>query len=581
MIWMQKSVPPMSAKSYGRNAAAVPLIGTRVGYAGRSGNSEGSAIVAIHVPGSDRRDHEIVVELTDRVSFAGFDFDIAGHTLTDSDARDIPLRRSEFDLLACFVRSPGRVLSRDHLLDAVAGRVSASFDRSIDVLVSRLRRKIEEDPKSPSLIVTVPGTGYKFTGRPSVPRVVPGAAHIGAGEMTTGKPRIAVLAFKNTGDDPDQEYFSDGISDDITTELSCDRSLFVIARTSSFTYKGRAVDVKVVAQDLGVRYVLEGSVRGDATRVRISAQLIDAESNTHIWAERYDRDLADIFAVQSEIARAVAIAIAPAVAGAEQQRAMRKPPGSLDAWGAYQRGLWHLGQGNAEDNTLAESYFQQAIDLDPAFAPGYSGLANAVDRSAIAFRTRDFTEAVRLAESLSRRAIALDDADAEAHAGLSNRLTSRGDHHGAREEAERALALNPNLANVYGALGVALTYSGRAKEGADALEECVRRDPRSPTRQTRLRQIAIAHYLARDYTAAAEAAHRAIRALPDRSHGYVWLAAALGQLDRIDEANEALKKALTIDSSELDLNVRNRAAWMRPEDHAHKIEGLRKAGWVE
>jgi adenylate cyclase len=182
------------------------------------------------------------------------------------------------------------------------------------------------------------------------------------------KPSIAVLPFANMSGDPEQEFFSDGIAEDIITALSRYPSLFVIARNSSFTYKGRAVVVKQVGEELGVRYVLEGSVRKAGNRVRVTAQLVDAEAGNHVWANRYDRDLADIFALQDEITEAVAIAVAPAIADAERHRAMRRPPEGLDAWAAYQRGLWHFSKGTPDDNTLAESLFQQAIDLDPSFA---------------------------------------------------------------------------------------------------------------------------------------------------------------------------------------------------------------------
>jgi adenylate cyclase len=189
------------------------------------------------------------------------------------------------------------------------------------------------------------------------------------------RPSIAVLAFANMSSDPEQEYFSDGIADDIITELSRSRSLFVIARNSSFTYKGRAIDTRQVARELGVRYVLEGSVRRSAGRVRVSAQLIDAETGNHIWAERYDRALEDVFAVQDEITAAVVMAIRPAVADAELKRALRRPPENLGAWEAYQRGLWHLGKVTPPDNERAREYFERAIALDGTFAAAYSELA--------------------------------------------------------------------------------------------------------------------------------------------------------------------------------------------------------------
>jgi adenylate cyclase len=189
------------------------------------------------------------------------------------------------------------------------------------------------------------------------------------------KPSIAVMPFANMSGDPEQDFFADGMVEEIITALSRYPSLFVIARNSSFAYKGRAVDVKQVGRELGVRYILEGSVRRAGNRIRVSAQLVETETANHIWAERYDRDLANIFVVPDEITDAVTISTAPAIADAERQRAMRKPPESLDAWAAYQRGLWHLFKITRDDMALAQRYFQQAIDLDPAFAAGYKGLA--------------------------------------------------------------------------------------------------------------------------------------------------------------------------------------------------------------
>jgi adenylate cyclase len=189
------------------------------------------------------------------------------------------------------------------------------------------------------------------------------------------KPSVAVLPFTNMSGDPEQEFVSDGIAEDVITALSHYPSLFVIARNSSFTYKGRAVDVKQVGRELGVRYVLEGSVRKAGNRIRVTAQLIEAVTSNHVWAERYDRDLADIFAVQDELTEALTTALAPAIADAELRRAMRKPPESLDAWAAYQRGLWHLSKATPDDDATAERFFKQAIDLDPTFAGGYSALA--------------------------------------------------------------------------------------------------------------------------------------------------------------------------------------------------------------
>jgi len=394
------------------------------------------------------------------------------------------------------------------------------------------------------------------------------------------KPSVAVLPFTNMSADPDQEFFADGIAEDVITALSRYPSLFVIARNSCFTYKGRTVDVKKIGRELGVRYVLEGSLRKSGNRIRVTAQLVEAESGKHVWAERYDRDLADIFALQDEITEAVAIAIVPAIAEAEQQRAMRKPPGSLDAWAAYQRGLWHLSKYTVDDIQLAEKFFRRAIDLDPTFSGGYGSLAGALGQAADLL-TRGLPETLNLAEALARQAIALDGADAGAHAQLGTALYRRGDYEGGRFEAERALAISPNLAGARSVLGQTLIFSGRPEEGVTVLRTSIRLDPRGPGLGTRLMQIALGLYLCRKYEDAVEAAKQAIRSYPNIPNTYRWLAAALGQMGQTAEANEALQKAIAIAPAQFDMYVRGRVPWMRPEDHAHMLEGLCKAGWRE
>jgi adenylate cyclase len=393
------------------------------------------------------------------------------------------------------------------------------------------------------------------------------------------KPSIAVLPFANMSNDPEQEYFADGIAEDIITALSRYPSLFVIARNSCFTYKGRAVDVKEVGRDLGVRYVLEGSLRKSANRIRVTAQLVEAATGNHLWAERYDRDLADIFAVQDEITQAVTIAIAPAIADAEQQRALRKPPGSLDAWAAYQRGLWHMGRSSAADCATARKYFEQAVALDPAFAGGYTWLARAQYGAAVDFQVGSLTEAQGSAEALIRHALQLDPTDSEALSTLSNLSRLRGDLGVALIEAKRALTMSPNLALAHQVLGSALLFSGRAQEGVAALEASTRLDPRGRAGAARLNFLITGLYLSRRYDATVEAAERAIRSYPGYPHPYRWLAAGRGQLGRIDGAKEALESAISIVPGSFDMFVRGRAAWLRPEDHAHMVEGLRKAGW--
>ncbi len=393
------------------------------------------------------------------------------------------------------------------------------------------------------------------------------------------KPSLAVLPFTNMSGDPEQEFVSDGIAEDVITALAHYPSLFVIARNSTFTYKGRAVDVKQVGRELGVRYVLEGGVRKAGNRIRVTAQLIEAGTGNHVWADRYDRDLVDIFAVQDEITQALTTALTPAIADAELRRAMRKPPQSLDAWAAYQRGLWHLSKANPDDDTVAQNFFRQAIDLDPTFAAGYSALALAQLQAAAVYQKLSLLEAQSSAEALARRAVGLDGADAEARSCLGWALQARGEREGALVEIERALAMSPNLAVAHWQRGATLIFSGRPKEGLDAHETCIRLDPRDPFMAVRLLHIACGLYFAGEYEGVIEAAKRLILSYPDFPMIYRWPAAALGQLGRKAEAKEWLEKAISGAPAAFKMYVSNRVPWFRPEDHAHLVEGLRKAGW--
>ena len=418
---------------------------------------------------------------------------------------------------------------------------------------------------------------YRVRGRPVANQPLPASRQP---LPLPDKPSIAVLPFQNISGDPEQEYFADGMVEEIITALSRYPSLFVIARNSSFTYKGRAVDVKQIGRELGVRYVLEGSVRKAGNRIRVTAQLVEAETGRHVLADRYDRDLADIFAVQDEITEAVTIAIAPAIADAEQQRALRKPPESLDAWAAYQRGMWHYCKFTPDDNAIAQKFFEQAVDLDPNFSGSYVGLALA-QHQASDLGTRGLFEMLGSVEALTRRAVALDGTDAEARSILSSALCRRGDYEGAVVEAERALATAPNLSFAHHTLGFTLIHSGRPREGLAAIERSIRLDPRSPRLASAFLQVAIAFYFCHDYEAAIAAAKRAIRAYPELPNPYRWLAAALGQIGRTAEAKEALEKAIAVAPAAFEMYVRQRVPWHRPEDYAHMLEGLRKAGWPE
>jgi adenylate cyclase len=253
------------------------------------------------------------------------------------------------------------------------------------------------------------------------------------------RPSIAVLAFTNMSGDPEQEYFSDGISEDIITELSRHRELFVTARNSSFTYRGRSVDLRKIGRELGVRYVVEGSVRRAAGQARVAVQLIDALGDSHIWAERYDRDVEHVFAVQSEIAEAVAAAIYPAVGDAEQRRAIRKAPNSLSAWETYQRGRWHFSKFSPAENEQARQLFGQAAEMDRGFASARVGLSQTYIWDALFYGVRSFGEATRLAEEEARLAIVIDPNDSAAQTALPSAFVTSGNYNATLDRVERWL----------------------------------------------------------------------------------------------------------------------------------------------
>ena len=291
------------------------------------------------------------------------------------------------------------------------------------------------------------------------------------------KPSIAVLPFDNMSGDPEQEYFSDGITEDIITELSGFRSIFVIARNSSFVYKGQAKDIKQVGRELGVRYILEGSVRKSVRRVRITAQLVEAATGNHLWAQRYDRVLEDVFELQDEITETIVAAIEPELESAERERARRKSPDNLDAWESYQRGMWHAYKFNSEDGVRAEQYFRQALASAPHYAPALAGLAY-LNFHKIIFNysaTERITREALLDQAIEEasHAVQADDRDSFAQFVLGRLLSLKGHFDKAIERLELAVDLNPNSALAHHGLGYAFTVAGRLP---------ARRGPRSPWR---------------------------------------------------------------------------------------------------
>jgi adenylate cyclase len=393
------------------------------------------------------------------------------------------------------------------------------------------------------------------------------------------KPSIAVLPFTNMSGNPEQEYFADGMAEDIITELSRLPWLFVIARSSSFTYKGQAADIRSVARELGVRYVLEGSVRRAGDRMRATAQLVDASSGAHIWAERYDRTITDLFKVQDEITEAVSVAIGGVVSDIEQQRALRRPPASLSAWEAYQRGLWHFSHMTPGEAERAIEMFRRSETLDPQFAPALTAWATVLLYQASGLSEVPFDATIQQAEAIARRAVEVAPHDGDARGNLAAAQILRGNFTDADIHISQARALNPNSPVTLRQLGMLLVFTGRGQEGREVLQDYLRRNPRDANGVVAMVQVALSFYLEGRYLEALAEARRASGHLPSHALSYRWAAAALGQLGRQSEAAVMLLRAQEVSPTAFGFFVRGCPPWMRLEDHEHMLDGLRKAGW--
>jgi len=396
------------------------------------------------------------------------------------------------------------------------------------------------------------------------------------------KPSIAVLPFDNMSGDPEQEYFSDGITEDIITALSHIRQFFVIARNTTFTYKGQAVDVQAVAKDLGVRYVLEGSVRKAGNRVRISAQLIDGTTGNHLWAERYDRDLEDIFELQDEITLTVVGAIEPELAQAEREQAMTKRPDDLNAWDLFQQGMFHLHKRTREAAVEALSLFERAIEMNPNFSGPYSGSAYIRGYAIRQNRSDVSDDNLESAVQTAERAIELDPNDAFARVALGNVRMGRRELDKAELEFRKAIELNPSSAFAHMYVGHILGHQLEfAEQGLTHLELAIRLSPRDPYTGPTMGRMSAAHYLLGNYENTVEYARKALQYPATQIRQNAFLVAALTILGREDEAQFALQDLWHRDPAFTCSQFQNIMPVFEPESIASVITNLRKAGLPE
>ena len=394
------------------------------------------------------------------------------------------------------------------------------------------------------------------------------------------KPSIAVLPFENMSGDPEQEFFADGMSEDIITALSRMPWFFVIARNSSFTYKGRAVDVKQVAVELGVKYVLEGSVRKGGNRLRITAQLIDATTGKHVWAERYDREIADIFDVQDEVTQAIVGAVAPEFLSIEAKKARRKDPAQLDAWECVMRGRAHLWKLGREDAAEARKLFERAIELVPSGEFGTSDLALVHFLESYYRWSGSPEQSLEKMLRSAEKAVAADDHDPWALTILAwaNVVAHRWDE--ALPPVERAIEQSPNFAAAIGFRGTILALLGESDPAIACIDEAVRLSPRDGIMVFWIMGLVWAYYAQARYEEAANAARQAIRMAPDNPTFRRQLAACYAMLDRMDEARAALEEYLRLEPSHT-LADASKVPSKIPEHVERFVEGLRRAGLPE
>ncbi|MBN33568.1 MAG: hypothetical protein CMM46_02100 [Rhodospirillaceae bacterium] len=364
------------------------------------------------------------------------------------------------------------------------------------------------------------------------------------------KPSIAILAFNNMSGDPEQEYFADGVTEDIITELSKYRSIFVIARNSSFAYKGHAVDIKQIGQELGVRHVLEGSVRKSAQRVRVTAQLIEAANGNHLLAERYDRTLVDVFELQDEITETIVATIQPEPEVAERERARRKSPENLTAWDHYQCGMWHSYRAKPDDTALAESCFHDALAVDDRYATAHAGLGYCAFQRTLYYAENESLDdrATLLDRAIShvRTAVEIDDRDPFGQFVLGRLYALRGDFDVAEERLRRAIELNPNFALAYHGLGYTLTLSGREEEAASLFERAPRFSPADQYHWGIYSMASFNQVPLGNHEAAVEYARKGVRDMPNIFWARVHLISALSKLGRDDEARRAADEILKV-----------------------------------
>ena len=511
------------------------------------------------------------------VTFGRYRFDASTGQLW-SGKREVRLTPKSAGVLAELVKRPGELVTKQDLFASLWPDVAVSDD-ALTSCIQELRKALADDAKQPRFIETRHRRGYRFIASLSGALSGESAAYPERDAERAGKPTVAVLPFHNVSGDPTQEYFTDGITEDILTALSKHRSLLVIARGSAFAFKGRAVDARQAGSDLGADYVVEGSVVSNGPRLRISARLVETESGGHVWAERYECGLEEVFDVQDEITMAIAGRIEPEVGSVERLRVERKSPQTFRAWDFFHLGMKHLYSATGEDNAEAQRLFRRAIELDPIFPQAHASLSYAIVLGMVYFDAEPEAATLQEALALAQKGVELDDQDALSHFVYGRALLASKAYADALAELESAADLNPSLAVVYCGLGDSLAYEGRIDEAIPHFEKAIQLSPFDPQRWAFYSYRALAHLCARQFESALEWAQKATRV----PHCHYWPFAhrlsALGHLRQPGAIDTAKTELLQRKPEFSCAFARKRLFFIKNPAHMELyLEGLREAG---
>ena len=521
------------------------------------------------------------------LSFGDYEIDIERRELRRAKT-SVHVEPQVFDLLVYLVKNRDRVVSKDDLIASVWGGRIVS-DSTLTSRINAARNAIGDTGENKKLIRTIARKGLRFVGTVRMqpngdePAYATGPPPAAIHEQSRtalplpDRPAIAVLPFINMSGDSEQEYFSDGISEDIITALSKLRWFFVIARNSSFIYKGKAIHMKQVAEELGVGYVVEGSVRKGGDRVRITVQLNDVATGSHIWADRYDRDIADVFAVQDEITEAIVAAIEPQVYAAENFRAKRKSPDSMDAWDLVMRALSHYWRVTRQDNMVAQALLEKATAIDPGYGQALGVLA-ASHTFGAHMGWSEIATVAPIAERAATAALLADSEDPWAHFALGGVHLFARRFDDSLAAFERALLLNPNFSLAQGYYGLVLSYSGRWEEGDLAARRALRLSPRDPFSAIYCGIDSYAQFVGRNYDEAMRISREGIRQRGDFVGAHRVFTAAAGMAGQETTAAAALRELRRVQPNISLAWIAKQMPIRHDGEREHYLEGFRRAG---